>query len=1029
MTKEDRMKKQRYVGVKVDQSSLASDVRPMKRTRLEQGADNDYENTMPLSFLKAQNYDRDPQQVLYPRPEVFTVSPRPSCNDEHSTAKFNRELVNNEARNLLSSGGLPPFVSNFQQHCIFMSPGYKTEQIINPVAVSLQAKCLPSTGSIPRLQTRHLSVPETSAPPKKTLALILYQRQSSNQEEEVVQLKRDGVTSKNQAIIRVAKNGELFGVVKQEIANVLAPLMDENLIWTEAFIRNSPTGMMMPLKIIIYGPPRNTEIVSTHLYERSVFLSKPPVFDGTTRYLNPHNSLPGGSHFNKKNLPYSYKDYHGGSGMTTTRSLEETKNQIDKVFNSLMNAENIPEQQPGKKDLHQKQALYFLMEREKYNDFTNDETNALTSLWRARTSAGRHTVYYNVVTNDEMEKKPVQMRGGIIADDMGLGKTIQIIALILGTQKEAIDFSKKSTEHIFEQSNGPNTHDLCGILNDQSPANISVQSKSDSPIKSRGTLIVCPLSTVSNWEDQVISHVQQGSLRFYVYHGGARVSDPSLLVDYDIVITTYNVSGTEFSRETKSQIPSALQRIHWFRVVLDEAHIIKDVTTVQSKAACSLKAERRWCLTGTPIQNKADDLFALVKFLRMVPFNTKENWTSYILRPIRSFDPVGISRLQTLMKCITLRRTKMLNGKSLLSLPPRNDHIRYLELNEYERKLYEKTHRLQAEQFKRLEGNNIMQHYVNFLQSLLKMRQICAHFALIKDSELQNDLEEEKATDGLTYSRAMTILNLVRESGIDQCGSCMQDLAYKSIMTKCEHLFCMECATKVMGYVVNSEVDKTTADLRNLQGTITCPSCGLSLEPSDIIEVSDSKEYENDNSRVKTDKNLHSTKVKALVEDLIQAKIDGIKSVVFSQWTRMLDLIEDALLENKITFARLDGTMARAERTQNMENFRKQDDVSVILISLKAGGVGLNLTVAQRVYLMDPSWNPSAENQAIDRIHRLGQTCAVDTVRFIIRNSVEEFILKKQERKLQLAELTLSEKLSKQEITKMRMMDLISLFK
>ncbi|CAG8441978.1 15256_t:CDS:10 [Acaulospora colombiana] len=1023
MTNEDRVKEQRRMwGIKVDQSSIVSDARPVKRTRLEQDASNSYGGSLPLSPFGRPIVDRGLPQILRPGPEVFTVSPRPSsCDDERNTLKFNQELLNNFGGTLSLSPSTNSSLStpNFQQRFILMSPAFKAGQIIDPVNFSPEAKCLPSTVSAHSLQTQRISLPETSAPKEtidetnrnlcwgmiETLALILYERRNGgHEEEEEVQLKRE-VTAKNKGqytMIRVTKDGEPFGVVKQEMANVLAPLMDEKLIWTEAFIRNSAKEMMIPLRIIIYGPPKNTEAISTHLYERGVLLSKPVVFNCATRYLNPHDPPLRGSQLSKKNAPGSYGDhYHGGSSTTTTRTSKETKNQIDK---------------------HQKQALYFLLEREKYNDFTDDETNALTSLWRTRTSAGRLTVYYNVVTNDETKSKPVQMRGGIVADDMGLGKTIQIIALVLGTQKEAIEFSQRSSS----------CDSFCAININQS----SAQSKSDfgfdvPTMKSRGTLIVCPLSTVSNWEDQLTHHVQQGSLSFYVYHGGARISDPSLLIDYDIVITTYNVSGSEFSRESKNKIPSALQRIHWFRVVLDEAHIIKDVATIQSKAACSLKAERRWCLTGTPIQNKADDLFALVKFLHMVPFNIKENWTSYILRPIRSFDPVGISRLQTLMKCITLRRTKMINGKSLLSLPPRNDHIRYLELSEYERRLY-KMHFAQLKQFERLEENNIMRHYANILQSLLRLRQICAHFALVKETELRGNFEVENGASGLTSSKAMTILNVFKESGMDQCGSCMQELTQRSVVTKCEHLFCMECAARVMSEILNFGSDKTVA----------CPLCGLELGSSDVIEVSDdvievsdSKDYEDHLSRANPDRNSHSTKVKALIGDLVQAKIDGIKSVVFSQWTRMLDLIEDALIENNIMFTRLDGAMTRAERTQNMETFRKQDDVGVILISLKAGGVGLNLTVAQRVYLMDPFWNPSVENQAIDRIHRLGQTCTVDTFSALMFNylrkkdSVEETILKLQERKLQLAELTLSEKLSKQEITRRRIEDLISLFK
>ncbi|CAG8805632.1 514_t:CDS:1, partial [Racocetra fulgida] len=102
-------------------------------------------------------------------------------------------------------------------------------------------------------------------------------------------------------------------------------------------------------------------------------------------------------------------------------------------------------------------------------------------------------------------------------------------------------------------------------------------------------------------------------------------------------------------------------------------------------------------------------------------------------------------------------------------------------LNEYERKLYDKIRRSQAERFRRLEEQNIMQHYVNILQSFLRLRQICAHSALIKESELQDDFEDKTVNDGLTPTRGMMLLNLVRESGMDQCGSCMQELAQTPI--------------------------------------------------------------------------------------------------------------------------------------------------------------------------------------------------------------------------------------------------------
>ncbi|RIA84736.1 SNF2 family N-terminal domain-containing protein [Glomus cerebriforme] len=872
-----------------------------------------------------------------------------------------------------------------------------------------------------------------------TEILILYPRPcTGGKGEEEVQLKR--TWGKKQEIRVFKDHGYEFGVVEEKLANVLIPLMDDQIVWTEATIpKNWPsTSMSMPLHIVLYGHPNNTKIVSTHLAERGVFLADPIVYNVETRYSNPHYPPPGNAYLNKINQKV-YKGYSGGSIGTTTRSSEDIKNKMNKVFNSLMTAENMPELDPDQRLIttlykHQKQALYFLMKREQYNDFTDDQTNELMSLWRTRFSAGRHVVYYNVVTNLEVNEKPVQMRGGIIADDMGLGKTIQMIALILGTQNEAIEFVKNPT--VTSSSS-----------NSTAKKTTSSQSADEnSSLKSRGTLIICPLSTVANWEEQLASHVQEGALSVYVYHGGARISDPSYLINYDVVITTYNVSGTEYSKQSKpknlqskntvndsdsanSSTASALQQINWFRIILDEAHIIKDVNTVQSKAACSLKAERRWCLTGTPIQNKVEDLFALVKFLHMDPFNDKENWKKYILRPIKSIDPVGISRLQTLMKCITLRRTKTLNGKSLLALPPRHDHTRYLDLSDHERKLYDKIYNCQAERFRRYaEENNIMRHYVNILQSLLRLRQICAHYSLVKESDIPEDLEEEIVNEGLTPTRALMLLSIVKDSGMDQCGSCSQELVQTVVVTRCEHLFCVECVNKNMSNLTSSASVATSSEDQKV--STDCPICGVELFSGDICEINDSKDIDNDHiTRPEGEKKSHSTKVKALLEDLVQAKEDGVKSVVFSQWTKMLDLIEDALNENDINFTRLDGTMSRAERTQNMETFKQQDDVSVILVSLKAGGVGLNLTAAQRAYLMDPFWNPSVENQAIDRIHRLGQTCAVDTIRFIIKDSVEEGILQLQERKLRLAELTLSEKLSKQDITRHRLEDLKVLFK
>jgi SNF2 family DNA or RNA helicase len=160
-----------------------------------------------------------------------------------------------------------------------------------------------------------------------------------------------------------------------------------------------------------------------------------------------------------------------------------------------------------------------------------------------------------------------------------------------------------------------------------------------------------------------------------------------------------------------------------------------------------------------------------------------------------------------------------------------------------------------------------------------------------------------------------------------------------------------------------------------------------------------------------------------------------IKSVVFSQWTAMLDLVEKALQRcPHLAFCRLDGSMSSEARHEACRRFREEPSLRVMLISLKAGGVGLNLTAARRVYLLDPWFNPAVEEQACDRVHRLGQEHPVICTRFVVRGTVEERMLALQERKRTICQAALdasedepgapTSRASKEEARKLRLRDL-----
>jgi SNF2 family DNA or RNA helicase len=183
------------------------------------------------------------------------------------------------------------------------------------------------------------------------------------------------------------------------------------------------------------------------------------------------------------------------------------------------------------------------------------------------------------------------------------------------------------------------------------------------------------------------------------------------------------------------------------------------------------------------------------------------------------------------------------------------------------------------------------------------------------------------------------------------------------------------------------------------------------------------------------------TKTKALIHDLLVSKQESellpseppIKSVIFSGWTAHLDLIQMALEENGITYTRLDGKMTRTARSAALDAFREDPSIHVILVSITAGGLGLNLTTANKVYVMEPQYNPAAEAQAVDRVHRLGQKREVETVRYIMQDSFEEKMLELQEKKKKLASLSMDSEgrksMDKAEAARKRLEDLRSLFK
>lgn len=292
---------------------------------------------------------------------------------------------------------------------------------------------------------------------------------------------------------------------------------------------------------------------------------------------------------------------------------------------------------------YQRQGLLWMQDRE--NPVLPRGPHDITQLWKKEGQA-----YRNIATNYTMDW-PALARGGILADDMGLGKTIQVLSLILADVGEA-----------------------------QQP-----------------TLIIAPLSVMSNWSGQAAAHVREESkLRILTYHGSGKTKQtPAEFANYDIVITTYQAMALEYmpagTKGEPGKIPRAfgLFSTTWRRVVLDEGHNIRNPKSKMAKAACALLAETRWILTGTPIVNSLKDLGSHVRFLRLTGgLESPEVFNGTLIRPLNQGSAAASTLLQALVSTLCLRRMKDMSFIDL-SLPELTSHKYAVSFLPHERKAYD----------------------------------------------------------------------------------------------------------------------------------------------------------------------------------------------------------------------------------------------------------------------------------------------------------------------------------------------------
>ena len=425
--------------------------------------------------------------------------------------------------------------------------------------------------------------------------------------------------------------------------------------------------------------------------------------------------------------------------------------------------------------------------------------------------------------------------GGILADDMGLGKTVQVLAIIL----KYVETTKKADR--------------------------------------RPTLVVCPSSLSLNWKEEATKFTP--TIKTKVISGTLeeRTKIIKEIDKYDMVMTSYDL--------LKRDIDLYKECNYNFRfIIADEAQYIKNNSTKNARAIKEIKAETRFALTGTPIENSLSELWSIFDFIMPGYLFTYNKFKALYETPITKEHSISaMNKLKAMIEPFILRRVK---EKVLKELPEKTITVLNNEMDEEQRNIYVSYMKIaRKEAREEIEENGLQNIQIKILALLMRLRQICCHPGLFIDN----------------YEGESSKLN--------QCMQIVKDAVY-----------------------------------------------------------------------------------------------GGHRILLFSGYSSMFWYIEKKLKEENISYLKLTGQTKVNERMKLVNEFNNNDDVKVFLISLKAGGTGLNLIGADVVIHYDPWWNISSENQATDRTYRIGQKRNVQVYKLITKNTIEEKIYNLQERKAKLAD-------------------------
>lgn len=568
---------------------------------------------------------------------------------------------------------------------------------------------------------------------------------------------------------------------------------------------------------------------------------------------------------------------------------------------------------------------------------------------------------------------PEIVHGGIIADDEEFDQATTLVALILtNSWKKDSEFLNPGSSE--SKSNIGTPVKMSNLRPKTSPTPLTMMTFKPQT-HFGGTLIICPSINESKWKNEILDQDHKSTLKVLRYKGSQHKNITDHMIrGYDVIIVCY--SYLQYMN---------LKRIHWHRIILDEPQYIKSSPAQTSMLVFGLEAKNRWVLSRTATQNKLDNIYDALKFLKADPWGFepwglgKSEWEKLISQAHASPE-----LLHSVLRPIMLRRPKV--------------RIQFITLEKSERDEYEKTKREVVSEIKAhydpkdsKKKFESMKNEFYLAKWTQRLKQVCDHeFFVESNKRLKNLLESgvveklkdflnargieldgpqselPEVQDGISIKCLQEKIASLVNNEVEDCAICFEK-PENVAFTKCSHVYCKQCLLDALS-------------MKN-----TCPNCRQYLERWDFVSF----------ERMALDFRLEnmkpSSKVSAVMEKVLSIAKRNEKGICFTQWTAMMNILSYEMEKYGVKCVKIDEDCSPHQKSQLLKEFSENPKITILVADMTLTGVRLDFPNVKDVLIVDPF--PGVEEQAIGLVHKPGSGKLVYVTKFVCKDTIEEKIV------------------------------------